>query len=520
MVAIADVSHYVKPGSALDRAAIERGNSVYFPNRVIPMLPEKLSNGLCSINPQIERLCMVCDMRVSAAGKIKSYRFYDAVMRSHAHLIYDDVTALLEDDKVQHERYRELVPHLANLHKLFLAFSKARKIRGTIEFITTETLIRFGEDKKIESIVPLQRNVAHMIIEECMIAANICAAQFLTQHELPLLYRVHDTPATEKLTDLRAFLATLGLKLGGGEKPEAVQFAKVLEQVRGRPDAHLVQTVLLRSLNQAVYSSDNMGHFGLALEEYAHFTSPIRRYPDLLVHRAIRHALKNKKSTAFIYSESEMAGFGEHCSMTERRADEATRDVISWLKCEYMLDKVGASFDGIITGVTSFGFFVELDDIYVEGLVHVTALKNDYYHFDPVNHRLVGERTHNVFRLADKVHVRVGRVDLDEKRIDFEFISSYRAEAKRAAAASAPKKTKKTKAKAAPPAKKQKRVKQKAKAAKSQRKKAAAGLKKRGKKANTKAASKAGLKRAVKAKKTPALKKTANKKSKSRKKNK
>jgi len=428
LVAIADVSHYVMPDSALDRSAVERGNSVYFPGRVIPMLPEVLSNGLCSINPKVDRFCMVCDMIVSESGSINSYRFYDAVMRSHARLIYDDVAKMLSGDKALRQQYQDLVPHLENLNKLYRAFSKQRKVRGTIEFETTDTVIEFGPDKKIQSIVPLLRNDAHKHIEECMISANICAAKYLAKHKIPTLYRDHEPPAADRLTDLREFLSSLGLTFSGGDHPEAEHYAQLLAQVRDRPDAHLIQTVMLRSLKQAVYAPENTGHFGLALEKYAHFTSPIRRYPDLLVHRAIRHVFSQENApentSPFYYDHNDMLKLGAQCSSTERRADEATRDVTAWLKCEYMMDKVGECFDGIITGVTSFGLFVELQNIYVEGLVHVTALNNDYYHFDPVKHSLVGERTHQTFRLADKVNVKVVRVDLDEKRMDFELASA------------------------------------------------------------------------------------------------
>ena len=421
LVAIADVSHYVSPETALDLEAVARGNSVYFPGRVIPMLPEVLSNGLCSINPKVDRLCMVCEMVVTSAGRVKSHRFFEGLMRSHARLTYDKVAAILDGDATLREQHAELVPHLENLHALYRAFAQYRRRRGAIEFETTETSIVFGEGKKIERIVPLVRNDAHRLIEECMIAANVSAAQFLAKHKMPTLFRVHDLPKEEKITDLRAFLSELGLNLSGGDRPEAADYAKLLESVRERPDAHLIQTVMLRSLNQAVYSPDNVGHFGLALEEYAHFTSPIRRYPDLLVHRAIRHVVRGGKAENFDYGVSHMQSLGEHCSMTERRADEATRDATDWLKCEYMMDKVGDSFDGIITSVTSFGIFVELNEIYVEGLVHVTSLKNDYYHFDPTSHRLLGERTRQSYRLADKVRVRVMRVDLDDKKIDFEL---------------------------------------------------------------------------------------------------
>ena len=424
LVAIADVSHYVQTESAIDAEAQIRGNSVYFPGRVIPMLPEVLSNGLCSLNPDVDRMCMVCEMRVNESGTIKSYQFYDAIMRSSARLIYEDVAALLDGDKGLHSLYSHLVPHLENLNKVYKAFAGQRIKRGTIEFETTETFIEFGENKKIKNVLPRERNIAHKMIEECMIAANICAAKFLSKHQMPTLYRVHEIPDADKLTDLRAFLKSLGLKLQGGDQPQARHYAQLLNQVQGRPDAHLIQTVLLRSMKQAVYTPENIGHFGLALEKYAHFTSPIRRYPDLLVHRAIRHLTSGKGADNFYYSPDAMVKLGDQCSMTERRADDATRDVIAWLKCEYMTDRVGECFEGIITGVTSFGVFVELQGIYVEGLVHVTSLRNDYYHFDPIKHCLMGERTQQKFSLADRVEVRVVRVDLDEKRIDFDMISS------------------------------------------------------------------------------------------------
>jgi len=429
LVAIADVSHYVAPGNALDQEARERGNSVYFPERVIPMLPEALSNGLCSINPGVDRLCMVCEMQIDKAGKVVRSRFFEGVMRSHARLIYDDVAAMLVDgDRGLRDKYAALLPHLEELHGLYKVLRKARQKRGAIDFETTETRIVFGPDRKIERIVPVQRNDAHMLIEECMILANVCTARFLERHAIPALYRIHEGPNEDRLVELREFLSEFGLQLKGGDKPEPRHFADVVERARGRPDGHLIQTVLLRSLKQAQYSPDNIGHFGLAHEAYAHFTSPIRRYPDLLVHRAIRHILNTRALTAkrkakgFRYTHEDMVSHGEHCSMTDRRADEATRDAVNWLKCEFMTDKVGETFEGTIAGVTSFGIFVELDDIYVEGLVHVTALGEDYFHFDPVGHRLTGERTRTSFRLGDRVEVRVMRVDLDERKIDFELL--------------------------------------------------------------------------------------------------
>ncbi|SCZ49794.1 RNAse R [Thiohalomonas denitrificans] len=423
VVAIADVSHYVRPGGALDAEARVRGNSVYFPGRVIPMLPEALSNGLCSVNPDVDRLVMVCDMEVSARGKLEGYRFYPAVMRSHARLTYNKVAAMLVDnDRELREQYRHVVPDLENLYNVFHALHAERKRRGAIDFETTETRIVFGENKKIDCIVPVERNDAHRLIEECMLIANVATADFLSSSKLPSLYRVHPGPSLEKLERVREFLGELGLSLEGGDEPQPKDYGTLLDQVRGRSDAYLIQTVLLRSLAQAVYTPDNKGHFGLSYKAYAHFTSPIRRYPDLLVHRAIRHRLSNESAEEFHYSMEDMVLLGEHCSMTERRADDATRDATDWLKCEFMMDRVGDEYDGIITGVTGFGLFVTLDDIHAEGLVHVTALSNDYYHFDPAKHRLTGERTRRMYRLADKVRIRVLAVNLDERKIDFEMV--------------------------------------------------------------------------------------------------
>jgi ribonuclease R len=432
IVAIADVSHYVRPATALDKEAFQRGNSVYFPERVIPMLPEILSNGLCSLNPEVDRLCMACEMTIDRQGKVTRSRFMEAVMRSHARLTYDQVAAMLVDrDTEVRARYEPLLEPLEELYALYKALRKLRDGRGAIDFDTTETRIVFSAERKIERIVPVQRNDAHKIIEECMIAANVCAARFLARHKLPTLYRVHEGPQADKLTDLREFLGELGLSLGGGEKPAAADYAGLLAKVQTRPDAHLIQTVMLRSLSQARYSPDNIGHFGLSHTEYLHFTSPIRRYPDLLVHRAIRHQLaqqpggdksgKKQRVPGFSYTHSDMVALGEHCSTTERRADEATRDAVDWLKCEYMLDKVGEEYEGIVSSVTSFGLFVELKEIYVEGLVHITALQNDYYHFDPAGHRLRGERTGKVYRLGDQLRVKVVRVNLDDRKIDFEL---------------------------------------------------------------------------------------------------
>lgn len=422
LVAIADVSHYVKSDTALDASAIERGTSVYFPERVIPMLPEELSNGLCSLKPKVDRLCMVCEMSVDQFGKVKRHRFFEGLMHSHARLTYNEVGAILqEDDKALKKKHKVLVPHLEELYALYNVFRDQRTKRGSIDFETTETRIVFGKDRKIEKIVPTERNDAHKLIEECMIAANVAAAEFLLDNGIASLYRVHELPQIDKLSGLREFLGELGLRLEGSDEPEPKHYSKLLDSIKDRPDFHLIQTVLLRSMSQAVYQPENDGHFGLALEAYAHFTSPIRRFPDLLVHRAIRHLLSKKSVASFRYGKADMESFGEHCSMTSRRADEATMDAVAWLKCEYMMDKIGETFEGTISAVTSFGLFIELDEIYVEGLVHVTGLKNDYYHFDPVKHRLTGERMGKTYRLSDRIRVKVMRVDLDERKIDFEL---------------------------------------------------------------------------------------------------
>jgi ribonuclease R len=414
-VAIADVSHYVRPGDALDQEALNRGNSVYFPRRVIPMLPEVLSNGLCSLNPEVERLCVACEMNLDSAGNFRSYDFYPSVMYSHARLTYTEVAAMIEKPRGEEaKRYQALLPHIQLLNKLFKVLLKARKKRGAIDFETIETRMVFNDQGKIDCILPVKRNDAHRLIEECMLAANVCASDFLKKHEQSTLYRIHEGPTPEKLVGLRDFLKEFGLQLGGGDEPTAKDYAKSLEKIRDRPDAQLLQTVMLRSLRQAVYSPDNVGHFGLAYESYTHFTSPIRRYPDLLVHRAIKAVLNGAK-----YSPGDWHGLGVHCSQTERRADDATRDVESWLKCYYMQDKIGESFPGVISGVTGFGLFVALDGIYVEGLVHISELPSDYFHFDFAKHMLLGERSGKRYRLGDRLRVRLVNVDLESSKIDF-----------------------------------------------------------------------------------------------------
>jgi ribonuclease R len=415
VVAIADVSHYVRHGDVLDRSAQERGNSVYFPRRVIPMLPERLSNDLCSINPQVERLAVVCDMHVTPKGEIAEYRFYPAVMRSHARLTYNQVWEMLQEPTgAAARKHAKLAPHIEDLYRLYKVLVKARAQRGAIDFETVETQMIFDDKGKIERIVPVRRNDAHRIIEECMLAANVCASGFLREHDQPMLYRIHAGPTPEKLNALREFLKGFGLTLSGGDEPRALDYAKLLAKVKDRPDAQLLQTVMLRSLQQAVYSPDNVGHFGLAYEAYTHFTSPIRRYPDLLVHRAIKSVLARKR-----YEPGDWHVLGAHCSKTERRADEATRDVTNWLKCYYMQDKVGETFMGSVSGVAAFGAFIALDDVYVEGLLHVSELGRDYFHYDAAKHELMGERTKQRYRLGDRVRVKVARVDLGTTKIDF-----------------------------------------------------------------------------------------------------
>ena len=438
-VAIADVSHYVWPDSALDQEASLRGNSVYFPARVVPMLPEALSNGLCSLKPDVDRLAMVCEMELTAAGVLAKYRFYESIIHSHARLTYTQVGEVLEQGShadVDSQR----VPDLKRLHSLYRVLRAARDKRGAIDFETVETRIIFDEHRKIEAIVPVVRNDAHKLIEECMLCANVATARFYDANKLPILFRVHEGPGEEKLEGLRKFLGELGLDLGGGDKPTPVHYQQLLLQIVDREDANVIQTMLLRSLSQAVYQPENKGHFGLHYEAYAHFTSPIRRYPDLLVHRGIRHLIRsggNAKGVLrikgaepipakqiFPYDVRSMVIQGEHSSMSERRADDATREVDSWLKCEYLQEHVGDEFDGVISAVTGFGLFVELKDLYIEGLVHITALPGDYYNFDKAHQRLTGERSGRSFQLGGIVRVQVARVDLDDRKIELELIDA------------------------------------------------------------------------------------------------
>ncbi|HYC37573.1 MAG TPA: ribonuclease R [Usitatibacter sp.] len=429
-VAIADVSHYVKPGTPLDQEAHERGNSVYFPRRVIPMLPEELSNELCSLKPDVDRLVMVCEMEVSPNGVVRHYEFYNGVIHSHARLTYTRVAAAIPSPRSSPQGEGEtpepvppdVMPNIQNLYAAFKALLGARQKRGAIDFDSMETRMIFDEQGKIEKIVRVERNDAHRLIEECMLAANVCASDYLEKNDQPTLYRVHEGPSAEKLEALRAMLKDFALTLGGGDEPHAKDYAELLRRIKDKPYAGMLQTVMLRSLSQAVYTPENVGHFGLAYEAYAHFTSPIRRYPDLLVHRGIKAVLAGRK-----YDAGDLHAVGQHCSDTERRADEATRDVENWLKSYYMQDHVGEEFDGTISGVTNFGLFVTLDDLYVDGLVHISDLGQDYFQFDAHKHMLRGERTGVKYQLAGRVRVKVVRVSLEQAKIDFVLVDPPRA---------------------------------------------------------------------------------------------
>ena len=423
IVAIADVSHYVKPGAPLDGDARQRGTSVYFPRRVIPMLPERISNGLCSLNPQVDRLVMACEMTVSATGEIGAYEFYPAVMHSQARFTYTEVAAILAEPEGEAARRRPaLVPHLHVLYRVFQVLLAARGRRGAVDFESTETRLIFNAAGRIERIVPVVRNEAHKLIEECMLAANVCAADILEKHKHPALYRIHAGPTPAKLENLRAFLGPMSLTLGGGDDPSAMDYARLAQSVKGRPDAGLISSVMLRSMQQAQYNPDNIGHFGLAYEKYAHFTSPIRRYPDLLVHRAIKAVLKRTT-----YHEQDWDALGAECSRTERRADEASREVQSWLKCQYAYEHLGDEFEGSISGVAGFGIFVTLDDLLIDGMIHVSELGRDYFAYDETRHVLRGERSGQEFRLGQRVAVKIVRADPDALKIDLALVDTVSA---------------------------------------------------------------------------------------------
>ncbi|HEX2542795.1 MAG TPA: ribonuclease R [Caldimonas sp.] len=458
IVAIADVSHYVKPGEPIDADAYERATSVYFPRRVIPMLPEKLSNGLCSLNPEVERLAMVCDMLVDADGEVQAYQFFPAVIRSAARLTYTEVAAILGNTRGAEAARREsLVPHLLDLHDVYRALLKARVKRGAVDFETTETQIVCDENGRIEKIVPRTRNEAHRLIEESMLAANVCSADFIARAKHPALYRVHEGPTPEKKVLLQNYLKALGLGLSIGDEPTPAEYQAIAAATKDRPDAEQIHSMLLRSMQQAIYTSRNSGHFGLAYEAYTHFTSPIRRYPDLLVHRVIKALIESRRYVIGARAEGEPAKkarlakaaksakapragataapvlvpggeleaweiAGAHCSANERRADEASRDVEAWLKCRYMREHLGEEFGGSVTAVTSFGLFVVLDGLYVEGLVHITELGGEYYRFDEVRQELRGERSGVRYVVGSRVRVQVSRVDLDGRKIDFRMV--------------------------------------------------------------------------------------------------
>ena len=440
-VAIADVSHYVSVATALDQEANKRGNSVYFPQYVVPMLPEEISNGLCSLKPNLDRLTLVCEMMLDKNGAVIQYNFFEGLINSHARLTYAQVTEIISQRKLStssiRKQFNSIIKNIDALTDLYYDLLNSRKLRGAIEFESQESQIIFDKEKKIKEILPVQRNSAHRLIEECMLCANVCAAKFLKKNKISTLYRVHQGPKDEKIESLREFLGELGIDFSnGGADPK--DFQRILNDIQERPDGNIIQTVILRSMNRAIYSPESHGHFGLNYPEYTHFTSPIRRYSDLLVHRAIRYLIrkKSKNTEAFRvsgsraltqeeiypYDKKQLNSFGEHCSLTERRADEATRDVINWLKCEFLSSRVGEKFDGTISTVTGFGLFVQLDDMYIEGLIHITSLPKDYYQYEEDHHRLVGEKTRKIFRLGDNLKVKVIRVELNERKIDFELI--------------------------------------------------------------------------------------------------
>ncbi len=428
LVAIADVGHYVRPGTALDGEALLRGTSVYFPGSVIPMLPEKLSNGLCSLKPEVDRLCLVCDMTFSRQGRRTGYQFYWSVMHSQARLTYAQVQYFLEhgtlpDREVLKNATTPIGHSLMALNALYQLLRTAREARGALDFEVPETQIVFTAERKIDSIVPRLRSEAHRLIEEAMLAANVCAAEWAITQQIPVLFRNHQGPTATKLQRLQAYLGLLGLSLPKTGNPTPKQLHELLEKIKTRPDRKEIENMVLRSMAQAFYGPENLGHFGLHFSAYAHFTSPIRRYPDLLLHRALA-AFAQQQTTLLGEIRDHLGVWGEHCSMTERRADEATRDVVSWLKCDYMQDQVGEEFIGKITSVTSFGFFVELQDIFVDGLVHVSRLTKDFYTLDERRQVLVGEWSGREFRMGQQLVVQVISVDLDQRRIDFALASA------------------------------------------------------------------------------------------------
>jgi ribonuclease R len=430
LVAIADVGHYVDVGSPIDQQAIRRGTSVYFPDRVVPMLPEVLSNGLCSLNPNVDRLCMVCEMRVGPDGKVSKSGFFEAVMRSAARLTYSQVSDFLTGNDPRAVP-KEVQGDVRNLHDLYRLFASNRRKRGAVELDIPQTRIEMGKDGAVKRISAVARNDAHRLIEECMIAANVQAAKFMRKNRIAGLYRVHAKPDPDRFDELRLYLVSLGVKVPHPDHVQPRDFARMIEQVADRPDAAAISMAMLRSMSHAEYTPGNIGHFGLALEAYAHFTSPIRRYPDLLVHRAIRHIIRGGKPGKYDYDKNRMEQLGEICSAHERRAEEATREVEAWLKCQYMEGKLGQEFPGVITGITNFGAFVQIPELQIDGLVHVTSLANDYYQFDAGSQSLIGQRTGTRYRLGQPLNVIVARVDLDTKRIDFQLADTDKRSARR-----------------------------------------------------------------------------------------
>ncbi len=421
-VAISDVAHYVRRDTAIDQDAYLRSTSVYFPNHVVPMLHQKLSNGICSLNPDVDRLIMMAELTIDQSGDLTHFEFFEGVMRSHARLTYELVQEIIDGEGALRESYATLTPHLDNLYALYKILRQARNERGTIDFDTVETLVLYDNDGEIDKIVPDARFDSHKIIEECMITANIAAAKFIEESKLSALYRVHPKPDSAKLKSLRDFLKEFKLGLSGGDEPSPMDYANTLEAAKELPAFNMIQTVMLRSLSQAIYQPENDGHFGLALTHYAHFTAPIRRFPDLITHRAIKLILQQKDKEQF-YPEKHMVQMGEHTSMAERRADDATRDVMDWLKAKYLERFIGDEFNGKITSITSFGMFVELENIFIEGLVHISQLQGDYFIYDDTRHRLIGERTRQQYRLSDPVRVKVVESNPETKHIDFELIS-------------------------------------------------------------------------------------------------